>query len=229
MKKFIFLLIFTLIISCNKDPDIKKYLLGYWNFDNCTAEDLSLNINDGIIKGNLKCIDGIKGKAFEFNENGGIVINIPIVRNFTLGFCFKVENLKNKTYTVLAFEPPDDELKFFFSNGEYQLKMEEKDQDTPFVAVDWVDPKIFHCFVFVNNFDKREQKFYFDGKLVKKKKSAELFNISQLKIGFEDNLKNNFKGVIDEVFIIEKPLSKKEIKKFYKDFIGLEFKQFHKF
>jgi len=47
--------------------DLNRNLVSYWSFDQCNATDDSGNGNDGILINSPTCVDGISGKAFEFN------------------------------------------------------------------------------------------------------------------------------------------------------------------
>jgi len=62
-------------------------LVVHWSFDDCTAKDISGNGHDGFIGGNPQCIDGVSGKAFNFNGSSDF-----ITTNTYLGI-----NLKEKT------------------------------------------------------------------------------------------------------------------------------------
>jgi len=221
MKKSLCLIvIFVLLLSCNENSILQKNIVGYWSFDNCTAEDYSLNVLDGIIEGNLKCVEGFKGKAFLFNEKSGITVkNIPMLRNFTLNFCFKLKSNNTGQRIFLSFEPPDDEIKIFLDK-DASIKLEEKDSDNHVNIVSNLETNKFYCLTFVNNFDERKQTFYLNGKLIKTNDNAQLFNISQLKIGYENNLEKSFKGILDEIIIFDKALSKSEVKKLYEFFKG---------
>jgi hypothetical protein len=52
----------------NGTVDLNRGLVAYWSFDNCDAKDDSGNGHDGEIHGNPECVDGIKGKAFQFGK-----------------------------------------------------------------------------------------------------------------------------------------------------------------
>jgi hypothetical protein len=69
--------------------NINNGLIGYWNFDDCTANDSSGNGYNGVNSG-AECVDGIFGYGFEFLEQSDIVFYIPssfdnsITNDFTI-------------------------------------------------------------------------------------------------------------------------------------------------
>lgn len=54
----------------NSDPT----LVAWWNFNDCTADDQSGNMNNGAIVGSVACESGISGKALRF---GGGKVEVP--------------------------------------------------------------------------------------------------------------------------------------------------------
>lgn len=61
--------------------DLMDGLVGYWSFDQETAEDKSCNTHDGVIYGAEPC-DGVAGMAMCFNDADQNYINIPDVGDF---------------------------------------------------------------------------------------------------------------------------------------------------
>jgi hypothetical protein len=57
----------SLFVFSPAHADLTTGLVAHWSFDDCTAKDMSGNGNDGLIEGMPICVDGVKGKAFNFN------------------------------------------------------------------------------------------------------------------------------------------------------------------
>lgn len=80
----------------SQEINLDKGLIAFWSFDNCTVKDFSGHHNNGVIHGNLKCVKGIKGHAFEFDGNSWIDIGKTQIlsealesQNFSIFLCFK--------------------------------------------------------------------------------------------------------------------------------------------
>lgn len=70
MKRVIFLLVvvtMVLVLSVSADASLNEGLVAYWSFDNCNVTDKSGNGYNGIIYGNPACVEGMRGKAFQFD------------------------------------------------------------------------------------------------------------------------------------------------------------------
>ncbi len=213
-KKGLLALAIFIFISCKEKTDLKEGLIGYWSFDNCTAEDNSLNGYNGVITGEIDCVIGLKKKAFRFKgEDGeGITIeNLPLMRNFTINFCFKIVSLQNEFNDIIAFEPPNDELNFYFLKENYKLKLEKKNNSPITITKKDLEQDKFYCFSMVNDFDNQKQKFYLNGKLIKEINTSEEFKLTNLKIGYENEFNFVFNGIIDEVSLYNRALNGKEI------------------
>jgi hypothetical protein len=206
---------FILLLSCKEKENLKDGLVGYWSFDNCTARDNSLNGYNGVITGEIDCVFGTKKKAFRFKgEDGeGITIkNLPLMKNFTINFCFKINSLPNEFNNIIAFEPPNDELNIFFLKDNYKLKLEKKNSSQITITTHDLDQDKFYCFSMVNDFDNHKQKFYLNGLLIKQLNSSEEFKFTNLKIGYENDFNFVFNGIIDEVSLYNRALNNKEVK-----------------
>jgi hypothetical protein len=70
---FIFLL---LVFRSGAHADLNTGLVAYWSLDDCSANDKSVNGNNGIINGNLQCNNGKNGKALYFDGTGS-TITVP--------------------------------------------------------------------------------------------------------------------------------------------------------
>ena len=68
MKKLkLITLLTSLIINGVALADLNTGLVAHWNFDDCTAKDVSGNGHDGIINGNPQCIPSPMGKSLKLN------------------------------------------------------------------------------------------------------------------------------------------------------------------
>ncbi len=56
--------------------NIQSGLMGHWSFNDCTANDKSGNGNHGTKFGGTTCVNGVSGKAIQFDGLTGY-INIP--------------------------------------------------------------------------------------------------------------------------------------------------------
>jgi hypothetical protein len=73
-------------------------LVAHWSFDDCTAKDVSGNGHDGAINGNPQCVEGKKGKAFNFNATGAsdyidLGTSIPALNNYTIAGWINIAQL----------------------------------------------------------------------------------------------------------------------------------------
>lgn len=66
------ILISLLSVSFNSFADLNTGLVAYWNFDDCTANDVSGNNNNGILNGNIQCVQSIVGTGLLFDGNSSI-------------------------------------------------------------------------------------------------------------------------------------------------------------
>lgn len=106
----VILLSFSFITTVEAQRDEGR-VSGIWNFDDGTANDSSAKGLDGIIVGSPKSVDGIVGKAFEFNgTNDGI--NVPdspninitnIITNRTIAAFFYCNDV-SKSQKQIIFE-----------------------------------------------------------------------------------------------------------------------------
>uniref|UniRef100_UPI00260A2BB0 hypothetical protein n=1 Tax=Thermococcus sp. TaxID=35749 RepID=UPI00260A2BB0 len=68
-------LTFQRVSSAPSGVNLNRGLVAYYSFDHCDARDDSGNGHDGTIYGSPECVDGVKGKALEFDgENDYIWI-----------------------------------------------------------------------------------------------------------------------------------------------------------
>ncbi len=68
----------ALIVSNIALADLNDGLIAHWNFDDCSATDVTGKLHSGTIQGNPQCADSLQGKALSFNGNCDF-IEIPDV------------------------------------------------------------------------------------------------------------------------------------------------------
>jgi len=93
--------VFTITTAAN--ADITQGLVGYWNFDDCTAKDASGNAYNGTIQGSPSCEAGVVGKALKFNTAAttdwiDLGNNFPAPKQFTLSAWVNIVNLPNNAW-----------------------------------------------------------------------------------------------------------------------------------
>ncbi|WP_157679282.1 LamG domain-containing protein [Methylovulum psychrotolerans] len=71
----------ALMISGTAFADLNKGLVAHWNFDDCSANDVSGNQHNGN-KNGTQCVQGLTGKALDFNGTSDYV-EIPSDQNLS--------------------------------------------------------------------------------------------------------------------------------------------------
>lgn len=192
-----------------------------------SVQDLSGNNNNGIIKGNLKWVEGAFGKAIQTNAYAGNYIEFPATSNLD-------KNGRDLPITMMAWVYPDDEQNFadIISKGDWNsLQLKGSNQFINFYATGWEGHeatvavpqnwnKHWHHLAGVG--DSISFKLYVDGKLVETKK-AELRN-PKGETGMSDysnnlwNIGRNetatdrvFNGYIDDVMIFKTALTQEQV------------------
>ena len=221
--------------------NINDGLVGYWSFDFRTAEDESNNNNDGTVHGASE-IDGISGKAFDFN---GVNDYIAVPDNpslefgnndITISFWIKCINTNLKTepiskdrgldgYRSWRVLINDAELRFVTSDNGHN---EEGHQIFGGTIGANLQNNIWYHIVVVK--DGTDAIFYVNGNVVndddtiyhsKIHDSSVKLHIG-CRLGWEGYPIEHFPGVIDEVRIYNRVLSGDEIKELYVNPSGLK-------
>ncbi len=218
--------------------DLDKGLVAYYSFDNIEGKilkDDSGNGHDGIIYGNPRVVDGIKGKALEFDGNSYVYLGDTLTG--------KVQN----QLTVSVFINPKMNSMYRYghiifydgSNGEFQLaihgntiyfgvKLEKSDWKRILATIPELN-KWYHV-VGVYSIYEGKIKLYIDGELVNESKIPQerLFDPTiggryDPTIGAyctaEGEFHRKYIGTIDELRIYNRALSEEEIKALYEQTI----------
>ncbi|GAB6135207.1 PEGA domain-containing protein [Thermococcus prieurii] len=111
----------TTSIYANLTPSIAS-LIAYYSFNTCDATDDSGNGHDGTIQGNIRCAQGVMGKALNFTDYLQVV-KLPNsilngLRYTTITFWIKTTNGIQGILSG-ANENYDNELLIFMGNGSY--------------------------------------------------------------------------------------------------------------
>lgn len=199
--------------------DLNKELVGYWNFDHCDAANSDGKDSKGKIYGDPTCVDGVFGKAFEFDGNNDYIeINDnPSFQVRTFSVCAWVfpaqlqgnkailERGNQKSY-YLILEDAKPVIGFYGGKASpVSLKARTNLQENRWNFV---------CGVY----DGKELKIYINGepdhsKPVKLKKKPVKASVP-MRIG-HDFRDRYFSGLLDEIRIYHRVLSKEEIRELY--------------
>ena len=201
-------------------------LIGYWNFDDGTAKDVSGNGNDGVVNG-AEFVDG----AFSFDgvdyiEFGGSSLN----QNFSDGFSVSVwanvkgggaiSNIIARTNGTRGARP----FQLYYSKkdgGKIVFVIKKAGSTSAVNSGNNFNSNVLNKWVhYVGVFEPREYvKLYINGEEIASGSSIIpiLDNPSDLKtvIGADSLHKNNFNGSIDEVMIFNKVLINDEVREIY--------------
>ncbi len=200
------------------------------NFDQgpgARVKDLSGKGNDGIVKGPVKWVDGLFGKAIQTDASVGSYIDFPAGSNLDM-------LRHNSTLTVMAWIYPMDEENFsdIISKGEWNgLQLKGGNTVINFYTSGWEGHEAYaevpenwnrHWHHIAGVTSPSNEELYVDGRLVATKRmearnphgETRLNDYSQKpwNIGRNANAPERvFKGLIDEVMIFQKALTSEEI------------------
>src|SRR3989338_2188977 len=184
-------------------------LIGYWNFDDGTAKDLSGNGNDGIddyleLNGlNQNFSDGFSVSVWANVKGGGAISNIIARTNGTRGA---------RPFQLYYSKKDGGKIVFVIKKAGSTSAVNSGNNFNSNVLNKWVH--------YVGVFEPREYvKLYINGEEIASGSSIIpiLDNPSDLKtvIGADSLHGNNFNGTIDEVMIFNKVLINDEVKEIY--------------
>ena len=246
MKKPL-LLIFVILLSNVFAYNLDDGLIAYYSFDNIEnniLKDDSGNGHDGIIYGNPKVVDGVKGKALEFDGIDDYIIvpnsnDLNPKYEITISAWFVSKDTsksgssgdlltKGQWYPGLRqiefpiHHYPSDYMRFAINPDGGSLSWISTEYD-------WnIKQELNKWHHVVGVFDGRHLKLYLDGKLVSEKTLDKLTPINcpenpeNLYIGggkdYWGDIANKFKGIIDEIRIYNRALSDDEIKALYNSY-----------
>lgn len=194
------------------------FLMGYWNFDNESADDTSSNLRHGVIEGAIWDEYGVKNGSMYFDGESTISLgdsdfNIPENNEMTIVFWFKSEDasvgdLVGRHQYVRPYRVflSADHIRSTIrtADGTHYLTGEGK------IAEDeW-----HHC---VLTYGNGKRTMYLDGVV---DNTEDLSGTLEFPVGANTILGSGFIGNIDEVQIYNKALSEDAIDNLYQDITG---------
>jgi len=180
-----FFLLTAVIISFTSfaQGNLDHGLVGFWNFDDGTAQDFSYNLHDGEIHGSVPFRDGDHGKYITFDGNYENYIQIPhhddlnFKGSFSIALWIKKNSNKSHQFVIAkgrdvesTYHIRDGGRRFSFSsnNGAEAVTISEED----FLIDEW------HYVTFVVDDQKNLLIYYLDGEVVGQEKLSGSPNIT---------------------------------------------------
>ncbi|WP_456395871.1 LamG domain-containing protein [Desulfurobacterium sp.] len=214
---------------------IDKRPVAYYSFDTCTAKDYSGHGLNGDIKGNVACVNGVKGKAFYFSGDG--YVKLPPFgaiwsRGMSVCAWVRFEEPRNFEKIIDFGNGPGDSsgmnVWFGRTGSTNNISVESwinsdgnlnrsRGRLTYFDGIESRKAK-YYCFT-INNSNK-DMAIYIDGRKVAEKLGNPVANVKRFQnfIGHSNwsFFDPDFKGMIDEVKIFNYPLSPGQIAALYR-------------
>ena len=226
MKKYFFVILFAFLIMLPSFAmaDLNDGLVAYYSFNNCDATDDSGNGLDGTIYGNPECVDGVVGKALEFDGVDDYIdfdaTSMPSgASERTISAWVKIKDI-NSENSVIGWGRDDtrqlSEIKL--EPGSYFTFHTYGSQDKK-CSLKLIEEKWYNLIVI---YDKDYVKLYVDGnKCIEE--SIGVINTPNIngRIGaFPDPFtkgwdKSYFDGDVDDIRIYNRALSESEIQELY--------------
>jgi len=196
-------------------------LVAYWSFDDCKARDMSGNEHHGKIHGNPGCTEGVVGKALKFDGlDDYIEISVPLQgdRNWSVCSWVNLSEVPDDNDWLALISNSDEgiELGIYNSSGAFAIYLlGAKDIQAPRSTV-VVNEDMFVCYTKSSG----TLNIFKNGSLIRRKSGP--MNFSSLKtIGMWDPISSNpddkegINGMIDELRVYDRALSKSEIQLLY--------------
>jgi len=234
-----------MIISGVASADLNTGLVANWSFDDCTAKDVSGNGHDGVVNGSPNCEAGIKGKAFSFNGSSDYIQvensdSLNMNQAISFGGFVKLTELTGYDAADIILNKEGSPFELAIHNIEttpicvpdvipkydfvFYMDIQQK------ISPCWADGgkkvsknKWTHLFV---TYDNSQIKTYFNGVLVKTypmtgpiTNSVEALRIAAR--GGYGEPTSFFNGMIDELRIYNRALSKAEVSALYRVSISI--------
>ncbi len=216
------------------DPDT---IIGMWKFDDGkgdTATDSSENGNDGTLMSNPKWVDGMFGKALEFDGSNFVDMgndeSLQFDGSVTIVFWVKPESVAAGRQNIVCksyggegclTQEPDGRLSFYW--GDCGGNCEPYVEVARPLAGTFVDDEWIHV-AEVRDVSKREYRMYKDGEVTGQDKWVKCgahpcgdSKPSDLNLLIGSGYAGKYRGIIDEVAIFNVVLSEDEIKSIMDD------------
>ncbi|MFI3158581.1 MAG: LamG domain-containing protein [Methylococcaceae bacterium] len=199
--------------------DLNTGIIAHWDFNDCTAKDITGSGYDGTIDGPVQCVNGINGKALSFVSTGAVhVPALPAIVNNGFSGCAWASYKDNNNWGSL----------FDFGNGAYAdniaLIRDQTSNKLLYLYQDLnstisggkITNNQWQLFCVTVNNASHTAKLYANGKLVGSNTNHQIPNIlrSSNFLG-NNNWNEQFHGLLDEVSIWDRALSSTEINQLY--------------
>jgi len=207
--------------------------VGIWDFDDCSAKDLSGYKNNGTINGAV-CVDDTpykvvgsgQGKnALSFDGNDDYVdcgngVILDITNEITISMWVKLKTISGSRQVFLDKGSFTDDKSYYFGWDGSQVEM--RIWYTNGLAVKTYAPSVDKWYYFVATGKNGEQKFYVNGELIGSTSIIGTITSTSrpVLLGNANGRSYYFNGIIDEVRIYSTALSVYQIKEHY--LAGLE-------
>ncbi len=212
--------------------DINDGLVGYWSFDFENAEDESGNGNFGMVYG-ATAVDGVSGRAFQLDGNNDYImvsdsLSLDITQEITLSAWVLFNTISTGDPPVILYKRGDgndgDEKYKLGVDGFGVGKVDFRLNSVPFEGGNLFLSRWHHV---VGTFDGSVKKIFLDGVEVADETYSSTIQTSSrnLYMGVDQDEWNQnqfLDGIIDEVRIYSRALTKDEIEYLYNNPGGLK-------
>jgi hypothetical protein len=212
-----------IILACSSYSyaDSNTGLIAHWNFDDCSAKDITQSGYDGTINGAVQCVSGLKGKALSFSavDTAVKLPTLPAILNKGFSGCAWANYKNNNDWGSL----------FDFANGGYVdnialIRNQTYNKILYFYEKDYIATggritnNQWQLFCVTVNNTAHTARLYVDGKLVNTNANHQITNVirSSNFLG-NNNWHEQFYGLLDDVRIWNRALSTTEIQQLYSD------------
>lgn len=229
------------VIPVNSFAGINDDLIAYWSFNDCTANDVSGNGNDGTIKNNVTCKDAartssksmfFKGNPGTFSSNGGHIL-LPAIDFMSLpnySICLWVKEIKMEHFHGESYISFGNHSSGMLTIAHYYNEQQDKEHlifasgaidnslglIAPFRPTD-AKRFVHYCLVYDNGTVKGYRDRVFLGSV----KQKTLIGTKDAALGrhwwywYGEQTSTRFTGFIDDVRIYKHSLSEAEIYMLY--------------
>lgn len=183
----LFLFVFNTPVEAQRN---EGSVSGIWNFDDGTAKDSSNKGLNGVIQGNPKSVDGIAGKALEFNGTTDSIhipdspnVNITnIITNRTIAAFFNCKDVsKNQKQVIFEEGGRTRGLVLYVFEGKVYIggwNRAEYNWNGEWLSVDIKSNQWYHVALVIRDAEGKVEsdrlEMWLDGRLVKKSDGGQL-------------------------------------------------------
>jgi hypothetical protein len=210
-------------------------LEAYWSFDNCDAEDRSGHSFQGALYGNPECVDGVVGRAFEFDGTDdwfsmqSVPVEVYHLKDFSVSLWFNTDQdvmqtlLQGSDGHAWGLEGFGIVVRGYHDiEASYRAQGPDKCE---MHALTNLEADTWHHVVLVRNTDKQEGRLFVDGRLADSCQDPDphLFvrpqSYPRIGYGFyaPDEYEKYFDGIIDEVRLYHRALAAEEIEMLFEN------------